>query len=51
LERHFLIRFSRLNKLQKKLGIKILGKRRHVIDLKLAAAFLLTVISRIIYGK
>ncbi len=51
MERHFLIRFSRLNKLQKKLRIKILGKRRRVIDLELAAAFLLTATSRIIYGK
>ncbi|UCE42519.1 MAG: hypothetical protein JSV17_06055 [Candidatus Aminicenantes bacterium] len=51
MERHFPIRFSSLKKLQKKLRKKILGKRRHVIDLELAAAFLLTTTSRIISGK
>ena len=51
MERHFPIRFSRLKKLRKKLKTKILGKRRHVIDLELAAAFLLTATSRIISGK
>jgi hypothetical protein len=51
MERHFPIRFSRLKKLRKKLRKKILGKRRHVIDLELAAAFLLTATSRIISGK
>jgi hypothetical protein len=51
MERHFPIRFSRLKKLRKKLRKKILGKRKHVIDLELAAAFLLTVTSRIITGK
>jgi hypothetical protein len=51
MERHFPIRFSRLKKLRKKLRKKILGKRRHVIDLELAAAFLLTATSRIIAGK
>jgi len=51
IERHFPIRFSRLKKLRKKLMTKILGKRRHVIDLELAATFLLTATSRIISGK
>ena len=51
IERHFPIRFSRLKKLRKKLKTKILGKKRHVIDLELAAAFLLTATSRIISGK
>jgi len=51
IERHFPIRFSRLKKLQKKLRRKILGKRKRVIDLELAAAFLLTATSRIISGK
>ena len=51
MERHFPIRFSRLKKLRKKLKTKILGKRRNVIDLELAAAFLLTAMSRIISGK
>jgi hypothetical protein len=51
MERHFPIRFSRLKKLRKRLRKKILGKRKHVIDLELAAAFLLTATSRIISGK
>ena len=51
IERHFPIRFSRLKKLRKKLTKEILGKRRHVIDLELAAAFLLTATSRLISGK
>ena len=51
MERHFPIRFSRLKKLRKKLRKKILGKKRNVIDLELAAAFLLTATSRIISGK
>jgi hypothetical protein len=51
MERHFPIQFSRLKKLRNKLRKKILGKRRHVIDLELAAAFMLTATSRIISGK
>lgn len=51
MERHFPVRFSKLKKLRKKLRKKILGERRHVIDLELAAAFLLTATSRIISGK
>lgn len=51
MERFFPIRFSRLKKLRKKLKTKILGKRRQVIDLELAAAFLLTATSRVISGK
>jgi hypothetical protein len=51
MERFFPIRFSRLKKLRKKLKTKILGKRRHIIDLELAAVFLLTATSRIISGK
>jgi hypothetical protein len=51
IEKHFPIRFSRLKKLRKKLRKKILGKRREVIDLEMASAFLLTATSRIIYGK
>jgi hypothetical protein len=51
MERHFPIRFSRLKKLRKKLRKKILDKRKHLIDLELAAAFLLTATSRIISGK
>jgi hypothetical protein len=51
MERHFPIRFSRLRKLRKKLRKKILGKKRNIIDLELAAAFLLTATSRIISGK
>ncbi len=51
MERHFPIRFSRLKKLRKKLKTKILGKRKHVIDLELAAAYLLAATSRIISGR
>ncbi len=51
MERHFPVRFSRLKRLRKELRKKILGKKRHVIDLELAAAFLLTATSRIISGK
>jgi hypothetical protein len=51
IEKHFPVRFSRLKKLRKKMKKKILGKKRHVIDLELAAAFLLTATSRIISGK
>jgi hypothetical protein len=51
MERHFPIRFSRLKRLRNKLKRKILGKRRHIIDLELAAAFLLTATSRIISVK
>jgi hypothetical protein len=51
MERFFPIRFSGLKKLRKKLKTKILGKRRQVIDLELAAAFLLTATSRVISGR
>jgi hypothetical protein len=51
MERFFPIRFSRLKKLRKKLKTKILGKKSQVIDLELAAVFLLTATSRVISGK
>jgi hypothetical protein len=51
MERYFPIRFSRLLKLRKKLQKKFLKDRRHVIDLNLASAFLLTATSRIFCGK
>ena len=51
MERHFPIRFSRLKRLKKQLKAKILGKKRQIVDLDLAAAFLLTATSRIISGK
>lgn len=51
MQRHFPIRYSKLKKLRKKLKEKLVGKRRHVIDLDLVSAFLLTATSRIIYGK
>ncbi len=51
MERHFPIRFSRLLKLRKKMQKRFLKDRRHVIDLNLASAFLLTATSRIFCGK
>lgn len=51
MERFFPIRFSGLEKLRKKLKKKILGRRRRVADLELAAAFLLTTASRIVAEK
>jgi hypothetical protein len=51
MERHFPIRFSKLKKLRKKLKTKILGRKKHVVDLEWAAAFLLTATSRIIEEK
>jgi hypothetical protein len=51
MEGFFPIRFSGLEKLRKKLKKKILGKRRRVADLELAAAFLLTATSRIVAEK
>jgi len=51
MEKYFPIRFSRLLKLRKKLQKKFLKDRRHVIDLNLASAFLLTATSRILCGR
>lgn len=51
MERHFPIRFSELLKLRKKIQKKLLKDRRHVIDLNLASAFLLTATSRVFCGK
>jgi hypothetical protein len=51
MQRHFPVQYSKLKKLRKKLKEKLLGKRRHVVDLDLVSAFLLTATSRIIYGK
>jgi hypothetical protein len=48
MEKHFPIRFSRLKKLKKRLKARILGRKKHVVDLEWAAAFLLTATSRII---
>ncbi len=51
MQRHFPIRYSKLKKLKKKLKEKLVGKRKHVVDLDFVSAFLLTATSRIIYGK
>lgn len=51
MERHFPIRFSELLKLRRKIQKKLIKDRRHVIDLNLASAFLLTATSRIFSGK
>jgi len=48
---YFPIPYGKLKKLRKKLKDKLLGKRKHVVDLDLVSAFLLTATSRIIYGK
>ncbi|MFB0566904.1 MAG: hypothetical protein ACETWK_14655 [Candidatus Aminicenantaceae bacterium] len=48
---HFPMRFSFLKELRKKMQEKILDKRRHVIDLDLISAFLLTAASRTISGR
>lgn len=51
MQRHFPIPYRKLKKLRKKLKDKLLGKRKHVVDLDLVSAFLLTATSRISYGK
>jgi hypothetical protein len=51
MERHFPIRFSKLQKLRKKMQEKLLQNNRRVVDLNLASAFLLTATSRIIAGR
>ncbi len=51
MERHFPIRFSKLQKLREKIQKKLLQKNKQVIDLNLASAFLLTATSRIISGR
>ncbi len=51
MEGFFPIRFSKLEKLKKRLKKKILGKRRRVADLDLASAFLLAATSRIVTEK
>jgi hypothetical protein len=51
MQRHFPIPYRKLKKLRMKLKNKLLGKRKHVVDLDLVSAFLLTATSRIIYGK
>ncbi len=51
MQRYFPIPYAKLKKLRKKIKGKLLGKRKHVVDLDLVSAFLLTATSRIIYGK
>jgi hypothetical protein len=51
IQRYFPIPYGKLKKLRKKLKDKLLGQRKHVVDLDLVSAFLLTATSRIIYGK
>jgi len=51
MEKCFPIRFSKLQKLRKKLQKKFLKNSRRIIDLNLASAFLLTATSRIISGR
>lgn len=51
MERHFPIRFSRLQDLRKKMQKKFLQDNRQVVDLNLASAFLLTATSRIFSGR
>ena len=51
MERYFPIRFSRLLKLRKKIQKKFLKDRRHVADLDLASAFLLTATSRVFSSR
>lgn len=51
MQAYFPIPYGKLKKLRKKLKDKLLGKRKHVVDLDLVSAFLLTATSRIIYGK